>query len=59
MFVPALGKPRSPPAIEDSVRKTNPITTGRLSAAKNAIGDKLDETAHRNKAEAHKQYAKA
>lgn len=30
-----------------------------LSAAKDALGDKMDETAHKNKAQAHKQYAKA
>ncbi len=30
-----------------------------LSAAKDAVGDKVDQTTHENKAEAHKQYAKA
>lgn len=30
-----------------------------LSATKDALGDKIDQTTHENKAEAHKQYAKA
>ncbi|KAH0492608.1 hypothetical protein TgHK011_007555 [Trichoderma gracile] len=34
-----------------------PVST-RLSATKDAIGDKFDETAHNNKAEAHKELAK-
>jgi hypothetical protein len=29
-----------------------------LSATKDALGDKIDETAHNNKAEAHKELAK-
>jgi hypothetical protein len=36
--------------------------TGNLysvTAAKDALGDKIDESAHNGKAEAHKEYAKA
>ncbi|KAH8171133.1 glucose-repressible protein grg1 domain-containing protein [Sarocladium implicatum] len=35
-----------------------PIGT-RATAAKDALSDKVDESTHDNKAEAHKQYAKA
>ncbi|GJN72045.1 hypothetical protein VFPFJ_02788 [Purpureocillium lilacinum] len=42
------------------IAKDNNVNVGtRLSAAKDAVGDKVDQTTHENKAEAHKQYAKA
>ncbi|KEY66851.1 hypothetical protein S40285_06844 [Stachybotrys chlorohalonatus IBT 40285] len=42
------------------VAKDNNVNVGtRLSATKDALGDKIDQTTHENKAEAHKQYAKA
>jgi hypothetical protein len=31
----------------------------RATAAKDAVGDKIDQESHEGKAEAHKQYAKA
>ncbi|PHH90317.1 hypothetical protein CDD83_3991 [Cordyceps sp. RAO-2017] len=42
------------------VAKDSNVAVGtRLSAAKDAVGDKVEQTTHENKAEAHKQYAKA
>merc|ERR1712176_794662 len=42
------------------VAKNNDASIGtRASAAKDALGDKADESKHDNKAEAHKQYAQA
>lgn len=41
------------------VAKDNNVNVGtRLSAAKDALGDKIDETTHNNAAEVHKQSAK-
>ena len=41
------------------VAKDSNVSTGtRLSAAKDAVGDKIDETTHNNAAEVHKQSAK-
>jgi hypothetical protein len=41
------------------VAKDSNVSTGtRLSAAKDAVGDKIDETTHNNSAEVHKQSAK-
>ncbi|KAI9900647.1 hypothetical protein N3K66_004909 [Trichothecium roseum] len=42
------------------VAKDNNVDVGtRLTAAKDALGDKVDQSGHEGKAEAHKQYAKA
>lgn len=35
------------------------LTVPSLTAAKDAVGDKIDQSTHDGKAEAHKQYAKA
>ena len=42
-----------------SVAKDGNVSVGtRVSAAKDALGDKIDETSHNNAAELHKQAAK-
>ncbi|VUC20842.1 unnamed protein product [Clonostachys rosea] len=42
------------------IAKDSNVNVGtRLTAAKDAVGDKVDESAHNGKAEAHKEYAKA
>ncbi|KAF7552487.1 hypothetical protein G7046_g7402 [Stylonectria norvegica] len=41
------------------VAKDGNVSIGtRATAAKDALGDKVDETKHDNKAEAHKEFAK-
>ncbi|CAM1501932.1 Fc.00g039160.m01.CDS01 [Cosmosporella sp. VM-42] len=41
------------------IAKDSNVNVGtRASAAKDALGDKIDQTTHDNKAEAHKQFAK-
>jgi hypothetical protein len=35
----------------------SPLTAYSLTAAKDAVGDKVDETAHNSKADAHKELA--
>ncbi|KAF3071667.1 glucose-repressible protein grg1 domain-containing protein [Trichoderma breve] len=42
---------------KEIAKNDNVDVSTRLSAGKDAVGDKIDETAHNNKAEAHKQLA--
>ncbi|KAK4077072.1 uncharacterized protein Triagg1_4039 [Trichoderma aggressivum f. europaeum] len=42
---------------KEIAKDSNVAASTRLSAGKDALGDKFDETAHNNKAEAHKELA--
>ena len=53
MSLLALGKNTS---VQDST--WHMLTVNSLTAAKDAVGDKFDQSSHDGKAEAHKQFAK-
>ena len=55
----AIGTRYVPPYPSFTLLPQQTLTCNSASAAKDALGDKMDETTHDNKAEAHKQYAKA
>ncbi|KAF4125570.1 Protein of unknown function (DUF2823) [Geosmithia morbida] len=45
-------------ANKNVAKDDNANLSTRASAAKDAVGDKLDQTGHEGKAESHKQFAK-
>lgn len=51
----ALGKPEQ--IFRKSILACSTLTVCSLTAAKDAVGDKVDESTHNSKAEAHKQLA--